>query len=86
MPHRDPEDLDQGWIPSAFGAVPPDAETVWLYGVPTEPFGSVAGFTVMTSWECAGWLARIALNINRIAQAHALTPRSKRHTLRSIGH
>src|ERR1700675_4546716 len=31
---------------NAYGAVPPDAETVWLYGVPTVPFGSVAGFTV----------------------------------------
>jgi len=32
---------------NAYGAVPPDAETLWLYAVPTVPFGSVAGFTVM---------------------------------------
>src|SRR4051794_15100230 len=32
---------------NVYGAVPPEPETVWLYAVPTLPFGSVAGLTVM---------------------------------------
>ena len=34
--YLDPEDLDQGWIPSAFGAVPPDAPTVQMARIPAE--------------------------------------------------
>ena len=32
----DPEELDQGWIPSAFGAVPPDAPTEQIARIPAE--------------------------------------------------
>jgi len=34
--YLDPEDLDQGWIPSAFGAVPPDAPTVQMARIPAD--------------------------------------------------
>jgi vancomycin resistance protein YoaR len=34
--YLDPEDLDQGWIPSAFGAVPPDAPTEQIARIPSD--------------------------------------------------
>jgi vancomycin resistance protein YoaR len=34
--YLDPEDLDQGWIPSAFGAVPPDAPTEQIARIPAD--------------------------------------------------
>ena len=34
--YLDPEELDQGWIPSAFGAVPPDAPTVTMARIPAD--------------------------------------------------
>lgn len=33
----DPEEIDQGWIPSAFGTVPPDAPTEQIARIPAEP-------------------------------------------------
>jgi vancomycin resistance protein YoaR len=33
----DPEEIDQGWIPSAFGSVPPDAPTEQIARIPAPP-------------------------------------------------
>ena len=47
-----------------YGAVPPTADTVWLYGEPIAPLGSVEGFTVMIGHGLVGpQMATLLLSI-----------------------